>query len=160
MTPPTPEEITTAFHEAGHAVMALALGRPVQQVSIVPDPKRLGHCAIKKGAFRPSDDALETAMLIFLGGAAAEIRHRGWYSPGGASQDLRDVRELALQRAGGPKQVERLERRMLDKAEHIFSKPAVWLAVERIAAELLKQPLISGRNAKHLFDRAEAESQR
>lgn len=154
---PTPQDITTAYHEAGHAVVALALGRPIQQVSIAPETKRLGHCEIKKGSFRPSADALETAMLILLGGMAAEAKHRGTYSRVGAGQDLRDVRELAELRAGGEKQVERLERRMLDKAEHILSKPAVWLATERIAEELLKRTVISGRSAKHVFDQAERE---
>ncbi len=29
----------TAYHEAGHAVVALALGRPVDRLTIVPDSK-------------------------------------------------------------------------------------------------------------------------
>jgi ATP-dependent Zn protease len=156
----TPTEIATAYHEAGHAVMALALGRHVQRVSIQPNHLRLGRCELKKGAFRPAKDAIETEMLILLGGLAAEARHTGQYAYGGAAQDLRGVRTLAQMRASSPRQAERLERRMLDKTEHILDQPGVWLAAIRIAEELLRSTIISGRAARHLFDQAAAEAER
>jgi hypothetical protein len=42
-----PDEIGTAYHEAGHAVAAITLGTAVRSVSIVPDAERglLGHVA-------------------------------------------------------------------------------------------------------------------
>ena len=150
----TPLEIATAYHEAGHAVMAMALGRPVQRVSVQPNAQRLGRCEIKKGTFRPSKDILETEILILLAGLAAEARQTGRYSLGGASEDLTGVRKLAWLRAASERQVERLERRMLDKAEHILNQPGVWSAAERIADELLRCTTISGRAARHLFDEA------
>ncbi|HEY1067129.1 MAG TPA: M50 family metallopeptidase, partial [Pirellulales bacterium] len=68
-----PSELTAvAYHEAGHAVVALALGRPIHRVSIQPNHLRQGYCAFKKGSFKPSQDALETETLILLGGPAAE----------------------------------------------------------------------------------------
>ena len=42
----------TAYHEAGHAVAALALERPVMKVSIRPDRERLGICAFGKAVIR------------------------------------------------------------------------------------------------------------
>lgn len=150
----SPHEIATAYHEAGHAVLALALGRPVNRISVLPNQVRLGQCDIQKGSFRPSKDLLETQILILLGGLAAEARHTGRYCWEGAAQDLRGVRSLSQRRASGPRQVERLERRMLDKAEHLLDQPGVWLAVERISAELLRCTTISGRAARHLFDEA------
>ena len=104
-------DIHTAYHEAGHAVMALALGRNIQRVTIEPDPKRLGACEIKKGSFRPSPDVLETSVLIFYGGLVAEGRYRGQYCWAGAGQDLRDIRYLCGMRASGEKAIERLEQR-------------------------------------------------
>ena len=155
-------DIHTAYHEAGHAVMALALGRNIQRVTIEPDPKRLGACEIKKGSFRPSADVLETSVLIFYGGLVAEGRYRGQYCWAGAGQDLRDIRYLCGMRASGEKAIERLERRLLSKAEHILDEPGHQLAIERIAAELMRTPTISGRAARDLFDRAvkEAEANR
>ena len=102
MTPLTfaSNEIATAYHEAGHAVMALALGRDVQRISVRPNQLRLGQCEIKKGRFRPAKDAVETEILILLGGLAAETRQMGHYDSAGAAQDLRDVRSLTQMRAG------------------------------------------------------------
>jgi ATP-dependent Zn protease len=160
MTTPTfaPNEIATAYHEAGHAVIALALGRNVQRVSVQDNHLRLGHCEIKKRSFRPVKDDVETQILILLGGLAAETRQMGHYDSEGAAQDLREVRSLTQTRAGGQRQVERLERRMLDKAEHILDQPGMWMAAQRIADELLRHTAISGRAARHLFDQASAQA--
>src|SRR2546422_12664 len=130
-----PDE-ATAYHEAGHAVVALALGRPVQRVSILPDRVHLGKCEFGKGLFRPSEDWLEREMLIALAGIAAEARHTGKYAWPGAARDRQYVRRLAVQRAG-ERQAERLERRLLARAEHLLGREGHWRAVELIAAELL-----------------------
>src|SRR3954451_4786005 len=76
---PTPD-LATAYHEAGHAVMALALGRPVAAVTILPDRLRLGACEFGKAVFRPSEDWLEREALISLAGLAAEALHTGDYA--------------------------------------------------------------------------------
>ena len=151
------ERVLTAYHEAGHAVVALAQGRPLHRVSIEPNTLRLGQCEIRKGRFRPSDDPLETEMLILLGGIAAESKHRGGYVWDGAGQDLRMVRHLASTRAPNERQCEKLLRRMLDKTEHLLDQPGAWDAVERIAAELVKETTISGRAARHHFEQAMAK---
>ena len=151
MTPPFDE--ATAYHEAGHAVLALALGRPVQRVSALPNRERLGQCDFRKGVVRPSEDWLERELLIALGGVAAEARHTGTYAWDMADRDLQYVRDLAVRRAG-ERQAERLERRLLAKAEHLLAKDGYWRAVELIAAELLRRGSISGRAARHLFDQA------
>ena len=150
MDPPFDE--ATAYHEAGHAVVALALGRPIHRVSVLPDGQFLGLCQFGKGVFRPSEDWLEREILIALGGIAAEARHTGNYAWDGAARDQQYVRRLAEQRAG-ERQAERLERRMLAKAEHLLAQEGHWRAVELIAAELLRRGVISGRTARHLFDR-------
>jgi ATP-dependent Zn protease len=142
-----------AYHEAGHAVLALLLGRPVQEVSILPDREALGRCAYGKAVFRPSEDWLEREILIALGGIAAEARHTGAYAWDGAGRDQQFVRGLAVQRVG-VKKAERYERRLLAKAEHLLARAGTWQAVERIAAELLRRGTISGRTARHLYDEA------
>ena len=151
-----PPDEATAYHEAGHAVVALALGRPVHQVSIRPDRERLGVCAFGKAVFRPSEDWLEREILIALGGVAAEARHTGDYAWDGAARDRQYVRRLAVQRAG-ERRAGRLERRLLAKAEHLLAQEGHWRAVELIAAELLRRGEISGRAARHLFERGREE---
>jgi hypothetical protein len=147
----------TAYHEAGHAVMALALGRVVHRLTIHPDRDHLGLCQFGKGTSRPTDDWLEREILIALGGLAAEARHTGNYGWEEAGKDRQFVASLCVQRAG-ERQAERLERRLLAKAEHLLARPGHWEAVELIAAELLKRGAISGRAARDLFDRACAET--
>ena len=145
----------TAFHEAGHAVMALALGRPIQKVTVAPNQNYLGACQIQKGRFKPTKDWLEDEILILFAGMVAESQVTGRYCPNGAAQDLRGIRRYVLMRTGGERQVERLERRLLDKAEHLLADVATWKAVESIATELLKNETISGRAARHFYDLAE-----
>ena len=154
--PPPQFDPATAYHEAGHAVMALALGRPVHRVSVLPNAVRLGQCEFRKGVQRPSDDWIETEILISLAGLAAEARQTGRYAYDGAGRDLKYVRKLALIRAS-ERSVERLERRMLAKTENILADEQHWRAVELIAAELLKCGQISGRAAIHFFTLATQE---
>ena len=54
MTEPT-HDAATAYHEAGHAVVALALDRPIHKVSVLPGRELLGQCQFGKGVFgRPT----------------------------------------------------------------------------------------------------------
>jgi ATP-dependent Zn protease len=144
----------TAYHEAGHAVMALALGRPVAGVSTRPARELLGVCEFGKAVFRPSEDWLEREALIALGGLAAEARHTGDYCYEAAARDLAYVEDLATQRAGSPRKARRLVRRFLAKAEHLLGREGNWQAVERLAAELLRSGAVSGRAARHIYEQS------
>jgi hypothetical protein len=66
---------------------------------------------------------------------------------------------LAIQRAGSARQAERLEKRMLSRVENLLDQDENWLAVEKIAEELLKQQEISGRQAKHIYERCVQETE-
>lgn len=149
MGPPFDE--ATAYHEAGHAVVALSLGRLVQHISILPRQDRLGHCEHRKARLGSSADPLESEVLIALGGIVAEARFTGTYAWDMATTDLLYVRDLVVQRVG-PRRAERLERRLLAKAEHVLAREEHWRAVELIAAELVRRGSISGRAARHLFE--------
>ena len=61
-----------------------------------------------------------------------------------------------MQRAG-ERRAERLERRLLAKAEHLLGREANWRAVERLAAELLRRVEVSGRTARHLYEESQRE---
>ena len=108
---------------------------------------------------RASKDWLEDEVLILFAGMVAEAQFTGTYSLAGASDDLRGVRRYVQMRANGDRQIERLERRWLDKTENLLGDEAHWLAVETIAAELLRCVTISGRAAQHLFDQAQSRFQ-
>jgi len=152
----------TAYHEAGHAVMAVSVGRSIQKVTIAPGKlstggMRLGICEIQKGRAKASRDSLEDDVLILLAGMVAEARFTGQYCPRGAAQDLQAARRLLATRAGRERQVERLERRLLDKTEHLLNDPAHVAAMESVVAELVQKTTISGRAVRHFFSQASAQ---
>jgi ATP-dependent Zn protease len=152
-----PYDEATAFHEAGHAVVALALDRPVARVSVLPGGDFLGICHFAKGVFRPSKDWVEQEILISLGGIAAEARRTGEYAWDAAERDEQYALRLATRRAG-ERQADRLVRRLLAKVENLLADEDCWRAVEAIAAALLRTGVISGRAARHLYEQCvEAE---
>ncbi|WP_146401369.1 cell division protein FtsH [Planctomycetes bacterium CA13] len=153
--------MATAYHEAGHAVMALSLGRSIQKVTVSPTrtahgQSRLGVCELKKGRSKKSKDAVEDDTLILLAGMVAEARFTGSYCHQGASQDLRYVQSLLSNRAGNARQIERLQRRLLDKTEHLLLEPGHAKAIQQIANELVEKTTISGRAARHFYDQCVA----
>jgi ATP-dependent Zn protease len=154
-----PLDPATAYHEAGHAAVAMALGRPVRKISILPNRDRLGWCEFHKGVQRPSEDSLEREMLIALAGMAAEARHTGTYSRAEAGRDLSYARKLAIERAGERK-AERLESRMLAKVENLLGDETIWQVVVALSVELLKHGTISGRAAEHVYREVERRLER
>jgi len=142
----------TAYHEAGHAVIAIIVGRAVHKISIIPNKTRLGACEIKKGRSKPTTDWLEDEVLILLGGVAAEAKLIGRYNWAGAGQDLRGVRALTMSRAGDEVRANKLERRLLSKTEHLLADDPTWQAVILIATALLEKETISGRQTIHLYN--------
>ena len=147
---PPPPDAATAYHEAGHAVLALALAGRFTASAFCPT----ANGSVRANFARVYFDRRKigsSEILIALGGIAAEAIHTGVYAWNEAERDLLYVRELTEQRAGR-RQAERLERRLLAKAEHLLAKRGHWQAVELIAKELLRHGEISGRTARHLFD--------
>src|SRR5215208_4289318 len=132
-----PHDEVTAFHEAGHAVIALALGRTIHKVSVLPNRERLGECRFGKGNARATDDWLEREILIALGGPAAEARHTGTYALDEAKEDLRFVRRLALERKSD-RAVERYEQRPRRPAPLRLGDEGLAAGALHIVAELFQ----------------------
>jgi cell division protease FtsH len=93
------EREVVAFHEMGHALVALALpgADPVHKVSIIPR----GVGALGYTIQRPTEDRflmtreeLENKMAVLLGGRAAEFIVFNHFSTG-AADDLRRVTDIA-----------------------------------------------------------------
>ncbi|QDT06799.1 ATP-dependent zinc metalloprotease FtsH [Rubripirellula lacrimiformis] len=153
------DRVATAYHEAGHAVMATLLGRPIQKVTIEPGKlqtgaTRLGLCQIQKGRSKASKDWLEDEVLILYAGMVAEAHFTGNYCQSGAAEDLRAIQRLVRSRPGSVRQMERYQRRFLDKTEHILRDDAYAEAIKLIATELVVRTTISGRAVRHFLDQS------
>ena len=94
------EKKNTAYHEAGHAIIAhiLPFMDPVQQISIIPSGNALGYTLNP-----PTDDKfsvykeeLKQKISLLLGGRAAEQIIFGDVS-GGASNDIQRATDIAKQ---------------------------------------------------------------
>jgi ATP-dependent Zn protease len=99
------EEEATAYHEAGHAVIALALRRGLSRVTIVPDDEAgsLGHCAGTRTGewFQPDVDRsgrarrfIEDRVIILFAGFHAEHRFAGRRNHRGAASDWQAAGDL------------------------------------------------------------------
>ena len=76
------DEEITAWHEAGHAFVAVYLGGLVQSLSIDPDwddgPKRFGDTTVHWPSRRFTEQQLrENAVLVCMAGPVTEMIHRG-----------------------------------------------------------------------------------
>ena len=159
MSDEDPKLLATAWHEAGHALVAAIVGRPIQKLTITPanlqtGGVRLGAVKFQKGRSKSTNDWLEDEVLILLAGMVAESKFTGQYCDDGARQDLRAVRNLINQRAATERQMEKLERRLLDKVEHLLEQDHHVAALKMIVDQLMKTQTIKGRTVIHFLNQA------
>ncbi|MDQ3916587.1 MAG: ATP-dependent zinc metalloprotease FtsH [Actinomycetota bacterium] len=118
----SPEERKrAAFHEAGHAVVAAAFGRPdrVHRVSILARGRSLGIAALQRDdSSIQTRSELFTAIVSALGGIAAEVLLFGEPSTG-AEDDLQFATDQALDVVGRFGMGER-RRRLVARDEDAF----------------------------------------
>lgn len=162
---PPPALIATAYHEAGHAVMAVSLGRTIQKATIVAAKlqtggTRLGAVKMQQGHSKPSQDWLEDEVLILFAGMVAESQFTGSYCQRGAASDLRAIDRLLETRAKTERQMEKLHRRLLDKTEYMLGDDVHEKAIKSVADQLLEQQTIKGRLVKHFLNLAIAQSKK
>jgi hypothetical protein len=153
-----------AYHEAGHAVVAVALGRAVNRVSIIPDEERdtLGHCANRKMPFfhpdydydRKTRALAEREILIYIAGGIAEARVRGRHNHVGARADIGMAMDMAARMSGDTEEASAYLAWLHARAKNLVAVPWHWRAVEKVAAVLLARQRISGQAVRRLFQEA------
>lgn len=95
---PRREVEITAFHEAGHTLMAILLGHPVRKVSIGCAYELHGYCQLDpfvSDKFRSHlITRIEHLVLVAMSGIAAEVLTFGQFDVLGASDDVMKARRL------------------------------------------------------------------
>ena len=164
----------TAYHEAGHAVMAYIRKRRITSVTIVPTDKALGQCFIAKW---PETDELyfevgditdedsqrgrtrrETLIMVFYAGVLAEsvlIGRMGIREVMGAHSDLMYVNGL-MSRMWIPneEQAEYYLQWLWYRTKGLLELPQYWTAVVTLAEELLRLRKIGGRRTREIIFQA------
>ena len=92
------EKLKTAYHEAGHAILAYCLPTqdPVRQISIIPSGRALGYTLNPpvEDKYSVYKNELKENIAMLLGGRAAEEIVFGDVS-GGASNDIQRATKIA-----------------------------------------------------------------
>ena len=135
--PPEDDLLSIAFHEAGHAVAAFALGVPVRLASIVPDEDGAPHVIWAK----IQDFCWQNRVIILLAGGIAQ-RHHNPESRRGDADDLQQAVDT-IDRLARPNDHRKWFAALAQEAEDIITR--WWPAVEALAEALMQQRTMSGR---------------
>ncbi len=162
--------LRTAFHEAGHAVLACLLRQPFHYASIDPDGPFRGRVTLDisnigardafieqpDGSFRPSrptvspERTLEKYTLIAAAGPVAETMFQGLHvvTEGAWEHDLAFADDLALSVFGDDETAEAYVDLVAARVQHIIVKKPVFRAVRHVADELLECDRLSSRKVR------------
>jgi hypothetical protein len=158
---PTKELVATAYHEAGHAVVAILNHRRFRHVTIEPGERTLGHVLFVKWRGRKPDASCdagttrrtEVAVLCTCAGPAAEARLRGRRNRIGAEGDDRHSASMAASLCGSMEETCALLKLLSIRAKQEIELPWVWRAIEGLAAQLLVRRRIGYATAKNIVRR-------
>ncbi len=154
----------TAFHEAGHAVMAWTLGVRLKRVSVVPSKNAAGECHYGKLSqskhFEVGDSdrvRLRTEKLIMValaGSTAQQLYSPRSYHHYQAKSDYDTVAQLALSITGPPKETNAYLKWLEIRTRETLRLPWHWDAVKAMAEALIKRGTVSSREAKQVIRQA------
>lgn len=160
---PTAARSATAYHEAGHAVMAWKLGIALKKVTIVPDEDSAGSCyhaKIVRGRYPECDDSphtrirMEKLAMVSLAGPVAQrlysprsIRHSH------SSSDRKKARDVAFCVNDSAETATAFLKWLDLRVQQILRSPVWTLVLQALAEELLRCETLSGREASELIRR-------
>jgi hypothetical protein len=151
-------ERLTAYHEAGHAVMAHLCGQQITEVEIVGDADRAGSVHSLSFPTDPaeSDDpgaereAIEKRLKCILAGTVAESMTSGRHGWDEACEDLDLAVRLAMPLVDDCEDVlpflEELRARIEDDLR------AHWPVIETLVSELLDRKSLSGVDVRKIIE--------
>lgn len=152
---PNDEPARTAYHEAGHFIVAHALGMKPRRVTIARRGESLGrvHCApgyATDGSSAEGDDErMEHDAIYSLAGYLAEKRFSESADVEMARHDLEHAGELAERLSGSAAEVERRYNALMARAAEAVEKN--WPQIEKVAGALLERRTLSRKDVLALL---------
>lgn len=148
-----------AYHEAGHALMAVLLGGKVKQVTIEPDdddgPDRQGDTQVIWRRARLSEkEFAQIAVQVSLAGPVAEMIYSGDpYHPGLVAEwaaDWREAWQAAIPLHPGERQrLEYLEQVSI-RLYHRLKADELWAALACLADNLLAHDTLEAEQVEEI----------
>ncbi len=142
----------TAYHEAGHAVMAHLCGQRVVSVEILGDEELSGSVStLSLGTDSTSSPAMELRILCLLAGQVAESLCFSRVMDRHAKEDVDAAVRLALKLVSAPEEV----MPYLENAEAEVARllRREWEIVEELVAALLRNPVLEGEVLRQILAR-------
>ncbi|MDV2496601.1 MAG: hypothetical protein RX316_10410 [bacterium] len=160
----------TAYHEAGHLLVAWRENITVHSVSIIDNPKigsagrvylrnPLDGARRSKAVTKRSRRRLEGLVRYFLSGALAQKRfnprsYRRWHD----EDDRKQARKIIKRLAGADDETARAALKHLEaQASDMLSEERSWLCVEAIAAALMERKELKAGEVKAIIKQVETE---
>ena len=152
---------STAYHEAGHGVVAWLKGVRTRKLSIIPDEGSFGrhiHHPYFSGINLDFDESpraqrrAENMVLVLCAGPAAQRR----FNPKGfrshhASDDWHQAIQL-LSHLESDNEVVQVYYDMFElKARNLVASPVYWPCIEAVAEALLERRQLSGSEVKDII---------
>jgi hypothetical protein len=165
-----------AYHEAGHAVVALLRGFAVTRITISRRGEFGGACeyrfpVARRGSPGERRAAARAGSAVALAGSVAQdavALERGFVAldprsglpfplfAAGAEADEQLARRIARRLYGRAQAQRAFLRRMRASTERLLARPPVWSAVRGLARLLQRERTLSGRRAAEAIARAVA----
>jgi len=147
----------TAYHEAGHAVMAHLCGQIVMRVEVCGDAEHSGSVSSLRFRGQPRwaansclpSASYEARILCLVAGLAAETIATGRTTWKETDDDLNEAVRLALRIVGSCDRVLAFLELAHDHAVELLRRH--WSAVEVVADELLCQGNLAGEDLRRLL---------
>ena len=151
----------TAYHEAGHTVMAYWLRKRIRYITIVPNTDCQGH--LRRGKNQDLHDAeydrsprtrsgIEKEVMVAFGGPVAEqILTGSRYYSKGSQGDAYKAADFISYLVSGDKELGAYLKWLETRTEAILNIPTVWQAVKALANELLARKHIGGKAARDII---------
>ncbi len=151
----------TAYHEAGHTVVAHHLRLSTHYVTIIKkgDVSGLSKSVMIPKWFNPDIQDFRTQMwvtkqiMIFYAGIITEYILTKKWNYLTIDSDKEKIVDFAIRFFGGGTQAENKIKRIKLKIFKIISTPRIWHTIVIVAQELLKKGKLNKLNLKKIFDK-------
>ena len=143
----------TAYHEAGHALMAVQVGARIDSVTIDPDwdegPQRFGDTQIEWNLEATSErEFLEKRIMVALAGPVAEMIYTGDpFHPGLVAEWATDWNEAWLAASSidlAPQKRLQFLEQITRELHSLLNEDRQWSALAALADELLAHETLEG----------------
>jgi hypothetical protein len=153
----------TAYHEAGHTVVAYGMNVPFQRVTIEPGEDYYGMLVRRRVSDKIRPDVemnlrtrnyLERSIMVSFGGIVAEELHKRkslTIKQAGADRDFQNVISCSGYICTPGKEETAFLGWLLYRTQNVLSYPLNWKYVRVLVEALLKEKTIPARRVRTMF---------